>query len=85
MQQVSDHVEEQVVRSDGVVRTFTVPVSGCDSDAASRAMARYAAGDERAFAELHRLLRPRIHKLCARLLGVVEAEDACQELHSSLD
>lgn len=47
---------------------------------ATLAMARYAAGDERAFAEVHGLLAPRIRRLCVRLLGSMEAEDACQEV-----
>ena len=47
---------------------------------ANAAMARYAAGDERAFPELYRLLAPRLYRLCIYLGGRNDAEELLQEV-----
>lgn len=50
------------------------------SDRATRAMARYAAGEDAAFRELHGLLAPRLRCLCVRLVGRDYADDLMQEV-----
>jgi RNA polymerase sigma-70 factor (ECF subfamily) len=47
---------------------------------ASAAMQRYARGDDRAFAELYQLIRPRLHSMCRKYIGPSDAEDLMQEV-----
>lgn len=47
---------------------------------ANAAMMRYARGDEAAFAELYRILSPRLYRLCRRLCGPEEADELLQEV-----
>src|SRR5262245_45968063 len=44
------------------------------------AMLRYQRGDQRAFAQLHRMIAPRLLRLCIALSGPIEAEDLAQEV-----
>lgn len=46
---------------------------------ANRAMLRYARGDDAAFRELHRLLAPRLYRLC-RWLNAADADELFQEV-----
>ncbi|MEY4508600.1 MAG: hypothetical protein RLZZ450_722 [Pseudomonadota bacterium] len=47
-------------------------------------MARYAAGDERAFPALYLLLRPRLARLCGSMVGPVHELDMLQEVFFKL-
>jgi RNA polymerase sigma-70 factor, ECF subfamily len=47
---------------------------------AHAAMLRYAAGDDAAFAELYRLLAPRLRRLCVYLCGPSDADELVQEV-----
>lgn len=47
---------------------------------ASRAMERYASGDDRAFEDLYTLLAPRLYRSCIGLIGRAEADDLLQEV-----
>jgi RNA polymerase sigma-70 factor (ECF subfamily) len=43
-------------------------------------MARYARGDDKAFDDVYRLLRPRLYQLCLRLAGATDAEELLQDV-----
>jgi RNA polymerase sigma-70 factor (ECF subfamily) len=58
--------------------------SNAQSQRATRAMERYAAGDDSAFEELYRLLSPRLYRLCAALAGRNDADELLQEVFLKL-
>lgn len=58
----------------------TVAQRATPHERASQAMVRYAAGDAQAFAELYKLLAPRLHRFCILLAGRSDADDLLQEV-----
>jgi RNA polymerase sigma-70 factor (ECF subfamily) len=50
------------------------------TELANAAMLRYSKGDDRAFAQMYRLLAPRLLRVCSRLAGTSDAEDLMQEV-----
>jgi RNA polymerase sigma-70 factor, ECF subfamily len=46
---------------------------------ANLVMTRYARGDDAAFIELYKVLRPRLYRYCLQLAGACDAEDLTQE------
>ena len=56
------------------------PVRSEPTELANAAMERYARGDAEAFAQLYRLLQPRLYRRCRQLAGAAEAEELVQEV-----
>ncbi|MET0385164.1 MAG: RNA polymerase sigma factor [Polyangiales bacterium] len=56
------------------------PDQARDQELASAAMIRYAAGDDRAFADVYAALAPRLYRFCICLAGRGDADDLLQEV-----